>query len=73
MHDVSPVKLIGNVTKSRGYFYNARWKGSRRCIKCNYKIIYYFDKVRVIDVKDGDTNLMISPVSILENLIIQQI
>jgi len=44
MREVSPVKLIGSVTKSRGYFCHARWKGRRRCLKCNYRMLYYFEK-----------------------------
>jgi transposase-like protein len=43
MREVSPVKLIGSVTKSRGYFCHARWKGRGRCIKCNYRMLYYFE------------------------------
>ena len=44
MREINPVKLIGSVTKSRGYFCHARWKGRRRCIKCNYRMLYYFEK-----------------------------
>ncbi|HEY6588207.1 MAG TPA: IS1595 family transposase [Nitrososphaeraceae archaeon] len=44
MREISPVKLIGSVTKNRGYFCHARWKGRRRCIKCNYRTLYYFEK-----------------------------
>ena len=44
MREISPVKLIGSVTKSRVYFCHARWKGRRTCIKCNYRSLYYFEK-----------------------------
>ena len=73
MREISPVKLIGSVTKNRGYFCHARWKGRRRCIKCNYRMLYYFERINVMDVKDVGTNLMILLVHILENLIIRQI
>lgn len=42
MREISPVKLIGSVTKSRVYFCHAKWKGRRRGIKCNYSMLYYF-------------------------------
>ena len=59
MCEISPVRLIGSVTKSRVYFCHARWKGRRRrCIKCNYRMVYYF-KINDMDVNIESTNLMI--------------
>ena len=59
MRETSPVKLIGSVTKSRGYFCHARWKGRRKCIKCNFRMCIILRMINVMDVNDVGTNLMI--------------
>lgn len=37
MADASPIELIGNNTKSRGYFRAKRWEDRRHCPQCGYE------------------------------------